>query len=364
MCVFLAYFLGVIAFFAIPCEAQGDRYFIAAQPGAGTIMYMREGDEIMRILMLPAAVALGPIAVDPTSAKLYVADKALAKIFWYQLIALPDKSLITDGRKHVAISNIVGQSMTCDGAGNLYIGGNVITAVTPSAPAPPLGIIKIAAMQLIQGIDVIPVPEGIWNTQNSGSPAKMFDPAGLQSDGARLFWGNGKQGGTHGTIVQASAGGGGAPSVLVDQGEAARAVGLSGESLFYSTENGIFGISLNKKESGCGAPAPPPEQMNPMQIGLKGGGQKGPCRLISSEIKGTVGMFWDGDGTMYTADPASGIYSFPSGNLEQHNVKQMVKISGLQDLEILMVGEKSIASLGSAPSVILIAISYVSRRFF
>jgi len=350
-CALFAYLVGAATFFAMPCAAQGDRYFIATQPGTGSILYIREGETVMRTLLLGGHEALGAIAIDPTSAHLYVADPALAIIYWYQLIALPSKNLITDGRKHVAIKGVVAQSLACDSSGNLFIAGQAITDVTPSAPPPPYAIIRIDIMQILTGFQGIPVIEGIHNRANTGSPPKMFDPTAMFADGANIWWVNGKQGGSHGTVVKGGAGGGGY-GVVIDQGEQGSAIGQSGEFMFYSTENGIFGASLGKKESGCGAPAPPPSKFNPMKASL-GGGDQGPCHLISNEIKSTRGMFWDGDGTMYTMDPTSGIYSFPAGNLEPHRVTQVAKVTGTVDLQILFV--PAFASMQSIPSAMLLA---------
>lgn len=361
MNAFLAYLISAIAFFADPCEA-GERYFIASQPGTGAILYLREGETMMRVLMLGGHEVMGPIAVDSTSGKLFVQDNAFAKIFWYQLIQDPTGALIYDGRKHVALEGIISESMTCDGQGNLYVAGNKLTAVTPTAPAPPKAIIKISTMQLIMGVTVIAGPPfGVWSTANSGSPPLMFSPLAIQSDGSTIYWGNSVGGTKHGTVVKGGAGGGGLTK-LVDQGEKCTAVGISGDSLFYSTENGIFGISLDKKEAGCGPPPSTQKKgMNPMKLSLQNGKQSGPCRLISNELTNTIGMFWDGDGTMYTADPNSGIYSFPSGNLEQHQVKKVVDASGLVDIEMLQIDTKSIASVGTTPSLVLLAALLFSK---
>jgi len=179
------------------------------QPKAGAILYIKEGETVVRMLMFGGHLALGPMAIDQAAAKMYVADPAAAVVYWYQLIQLPDKKLITDGRKHVAIKGIVADSLAVDGGGNLYMGGQAMSIVTPSAPPPPYAIIKISNFQLITGWDGIAVPEGIWNKANSGSPPKMFSPQAMFSDGSTIFWGNSKAGGSHGTIVKGSAGGGG-----------------------------------------------------------------------------------------------------------------------------------------------------------
>lgn len=306
---------------------------------------------------------MGPIAVDPTNARLYVADPALAAIFWFQLAALPDGRLVTDGRKHTGIITVDAKALEVDGAGNLYVGGYALIAVTPSMPAPPMSIMKFSFYQLTMGDTAILNTEGIWNVVNSGNPPKMFNPSTMVSDGSRIFWGNADGGGTHGTILEAPVGGGGADAIKVhvDQGDKVGSVAFSPEYLFYSTENGIFGVSLYKKEQGCGKPASTEKKaMNPSKLSLKAGAQQGPCHKITSDIALTKGMVWDGDGTMFTVDPESGIYSFPSGNIEEHQITKLVDFVGLETLDMLWV---SFGSISAAPSVFCMVMLVAAIQF-
>lgn len=359
--IFLACFVGLV-FLAKPCESVQEihdniKYFVASDPGMGRIVYMRDGDKVLRDLIIGGHVTLGPIAVDQANARLYVADNAVQTIFWYQLVALPDGRLTTDGRKNTALITVEAQSLEVDGQGNLYVGGKAIRAVTPSAPAPPVSIMKITWYQLLTGDVNILNTLGIWNVANSGDPAKMWSPASMVTDGFRMFWGNADQGGTHGTIVEAPVSPPdtdpvGSVKVHVDQGETVGSVALTPEFLFYSTENGIFGTPVYKKEQGCGAKADTAKKpLNPAKLSLKGGsgGNLGPCRRITSDIVSTKGMIWDGDGTVYTLDPKSGIYSFPSGNIEEHLVTKVIEFEGLVDMDLLQV---SFAAMKAMPSLI------------
>lgn len=354
---FLAYVVGAIVFFTKPCDAA-DTYFVFTQPGTGSILYIRQGETVVRTLMMGGHMALGAIALNQNTGQLYVADPPLGTVYWYQLIVLPGKQLITDGRKHVAVNGFASiQSLAVDPAGDLYISGQALTDVTPSAPPPPYAMQVISNFQLTVADPKLYVVEGVHNKANTGDPPKFFDPVAMFSDGSTVYWANGHQGGSHGTIVKGGKGGGGV-STVIDQGESATAVGHNGEYLFYSTENGIFGASLNKKEAGCGAPAPPPPaKFNPVKAALNR--ESGPCKLISSELRNTKGMWYDGDGSMFTMDPNSGIYSFPSGNLEPHRVTQVAKASGLVDLTVLFVPDKSFACMAMVPSVVLLVIMYL-----
>jgi len=355
----LACLLGGIAFLAKPCQSlglDGERYFVASFPSQAKIVYMRDGHQVLRDLIVGGHESLGAIAIDATNARLYVADVAVQTIFWYQLVALPDGRLTTDGRKNTAIVTIEAQSLECDGGGNLYVGGAAILAVTPSLPPPPVSIMKFTWYQLLTGATNIVETTGIWNTENSGDPPKLWKPSSIETDGFTLFWGNGVQGGSHGTIVEGRADGGGALKVHVDQGESVGSVVMTPEFLFYSTESGIFGTPRYKKEQGCGKPASPKKKpLNAVKLGLKGGSEpNSPCRIISSSIHSTKGMVWDGDGTVYALDPNSGIYSFPSGNIEEHRLTKMIEMEGLFDMDMLQV---SFSTMKAAPSVIYVMIT-------
>jgi len=357
-----------ISMLAKPCESasvlDNDRYLVASFPKEGKIVYLKEGQKVLRDLIVGGFESLGAITIDQTNARLYVSDTALAKIYWFQLVALPDGRLTTDGRKSVAIEGLVAKSLECDGAGNLYVGGQAITAVTPSAPAPPLGIHKFAWAQLFLNDHTVYNPEGVWNTANSGDPPKMWDPNTLVTDGSRIFWGNANQGGTHGAVAEGGTGGGGL-KVHVDQGESVGSVALTPEFLFYSTESGIYGVPVYKREAGCGKPVDTKKAaLNPAKLSLKGGGEGpvGPCRRISSEITSTRGMVWDGDGTVFTADPEKGIYSFPSGNSEPHRVTKVVEFVGLYDMDLLQVSNDSVrGSMSLMCMVIIVATTQLQK---
>lgn len=332
---------------------------MASFPSQSKIVYMREGQAVLRDLILGGHLSLGPIAIDPTNARLYVADNAIQTIYWYQLVALPDGRLTTDGRKNVAVITVVAYALDCDGQGNLYVGGQAIRAVTPSMPAPPVSIMKFTWYQLLTGDTSIQNTEGIWNVDNSGDPAKLWKPSSMVTDGSKIFWGNAEQGGTHGTLVEGpidkpSVNPVGSLKVHVDQGDEVGSVVLTPEFLFYSTENGIFGTPRYKKEQGCGKPAnTEKKKMNPVALSLKKAGETGPCGLISNEVSSTKGMVWDGDGTVFALDPKSGIYSFPSGNMEEHHLVKLLEVEGLVDMDLLQV---SFSWRHARPSVVCMVI--------
>merc|ERR1719426_297574 len=86
------------------------------------------------------------LAIDEDRGRLYLADTALAKILWYQLIALPDKTLISDGRQHIAVQNMAVRNLALDLTGNLWFTG-------ASTPVPPIVSIDAIWKQPLMVID-------------------------------------------------------------------------------------------------------------------------------------------------------------------------------------------------------------------
>lgn len=325
-------------------------YFVASYPTEGKIVYLKQGQAVLRDLLVGGQMSFGCIAIDQVNARLYSADNAIFTIWWYQLVALPDGRLTTDGRKHKAVGPILSHVMEVDGSGNLYVGGQAQRDVTPSLPAPPVAIHKFAWFQLLTNDPTVYAPNGVINSANSGG--KLHNPSAMATDGFRLFFGNGNQGGTHGTLLESTTGGGGIKT-QVDQGESLGSVAITPDVIFYSTENGVFAIGAYKAEEGCGKPADTKKTpINPVMLSMKKAPQ-GPCHKITSEISNTKGMVWDGDGTVYTLDPAKGIYSFPSGNMEEHKVKELVSVSGLTDMSMLQVSNPAAKAV---PTVICMVV--------
>merc|ERR1719310_1142113 len=106
-------------------------YLIASFPELRAINYVRLPDMTWRPLVITGIMSPKSIVIDEERARMYVADTALAKIFWYQLIVLPDKTLISDGRQHVAVAAVNCRNIALDLQGELWFSGS-------SAPLPPV----------------------------------------------------------------------------------------------------------------------------------------------------------------------------------------------------------------------------------
>jgi len=107
---------------------------------------------------------------------------------------------------------------------------------------------------------------------------------------------------------------------VADNSDEVRGVVLTPTSVFYTTGEGIFGVSKSKTGAAC---------------------TQATCALVSNALVQPQGMVWDGDGTVYVAEAdieKGGIYSFPAnGPLGSHHLAKYVDANGVYGLEVLEV---------------------------
>jgi len=287
------------------------------------------------------------IAVDTENSRIFVGDTPTQKIYWYQLIVLPDGKLITDGRQHVAVEAVEPKWLAVDGVGNLYFSGKMM--IPPPAPASQEGIYMHDAIALATGVSIN--SKELWMRTNSGAPSpRVWAPTGLATDNFHLFWGNGQDAKTHGALVKAAVH---PPDVqpelsvkpIADNSDEVRGVVLTPNTVFYTTSDGIFGVSKSKVGAAC---------------------QPSTCALLSGALTSPQGMVWDGDGTVYVAEAdieKGGIYSFPSnGPLGAHALSKFVDASGVYGLEVFEVTAGTVGH--SFKVVYAVLLSLLAGHFF
>jgi len=320
-------------------SAASTQYILGSFPKLRQILYVCPPDTSWRPLVVSGLQFPEAIAVDKLNWRLFIADKTDKKIYWYQLIALPDGKLITDGRQHIAVEAVFAKYVAVDPVGNLYFTGQ-LELLAPLVSEP--GLFKQDTIALATGLTTN--PKTLWNTANTGE--RLFMPAGFAVDSFNVFWGNAEAGTTHGSVVRApitppdvSA----VESVLpmADNANEVMALALTPTNLFYSTTNGIYGISKNKESGTCGTD-----------------GQDCTREILNGHV---TSMIWDGDGTVYAAvgNPASEIgkgkvYAFASNTVQTDvMLREVVSAPGVWGVEVLEI-TSSAATDGAA--VVLAAV--------
>lgn len=323
-------------------EDGRERYLIMSLPAGAPpgVFYAKLGgpSPTPRYLVFGGLISPGAIAVHQQSARLYVADKADMKIWWYQLLKLPDGKLITDGRKNLCLKDFIADWLAVDAEGSLWMSGKVFIPLTPTER----GIFKHGVMAITTGVTTLQTTEGMWNKGNTGAPnALAWAPGGLAADGMNIFWVNEEGGDLHGTLNKAGKGGGGSANLIADNEINANDVVITPRFLFYSTPMGVFGVAKDKAAAGCKAPPKNFDQEKDRQSKFLAveGQDSSLCPLIATGLSNPKGMIWDGDGTVFVIDKATGVWSFPSGNLEQHKLTKVVEYTGFADLDLMIIDD-------------------------
>lgn len=302
----------------LSADDGATNYLIASFPKLRCVNYVRLPDLVWRPLVVSGVGAPAALVVDEERARLYIADGAVAKIVWYQLLSLPSGALITGGRQNVAVQAMGTRNLALDLAGNLWFSGKSL----PPPPVPSTDAIwKQPWMTIdqssISGTPIDPLPQ--WtngHTQSTVSP--------LVLDAFNIYYGNDVEGKTKGSLVKASqsvplADPKSGLSAMADNAEVTYSVAVTPTSLFYATDNAIYGVMKTKVGASCGATG-------------------SLCHVVTDLVKKPTSMLWDGDGTIYVADNGAGaIYSFASGSVSEHALDKIIDAGGVWGLDVFKV---------------------------
>jgi len=306
----------------LPSSLAGDDgstdYLVSSFPELRVVNYVRLPDLVWRPLVVSGLASPKSVVIDEDRARLYIADTGVGKVVWYQLIALPDKTLISDGRQHVAVAAMSVRNLALDLAGNLWFSG-------VSLPVPPNPSVDAIWKQPLMAIDqssvsgtaIYPLPQ--WTNAHTGS-----SPSPLVLDAFNIYYGNDMEGKKKGSVVKASqtvpvANPSSGMSPLADNAENTYSVAVTPTALFYATDNAIYGVLKNKVGASCGATGDL-------------------CKVITDLVKKPTAMLWNGDGTIFVADNVGGaIYSFASGSVSPHALDKIIDAGEVWGLDILKV---------------------------
>lgn len=290
-------------------------YLIASFPELRVVNYVRLPDLVWRPLIAVGLTAPKAVVVDGDRMRVYVADAALAKISWYQLLALPSGQLISDGREHKAVQFMSVRNMALDLEGNLWFSG----VSTPTPPMQPVDAVYkqprlIIDQMALSGADIPPL--AIWTsgvTQSTASPISL--------DAFNIYWGNDMDGSKKGSVVRAGQSGGSASGLapMADNSDTTYSIAVTPTAIFYGVDNAIYGVLKTKVGASCGSTGDL-------------------CKVVSDLVKKPTAMFWDGDGTVYVADNGAGaIYSFASGSVSPHALDKLIDAGQVWGLGVLNV---------------------------
>jgi len=321
-------------------DGQTD-YLIASFPELRCVNYVQLPDLVWRPLVVSGITNPRAIAIDDDRNRLYLVDAAVGKILWYQLLALPDGKLVSDGRQHVAVQAMAVRNMALDLTGSLWFSSK-------SLPVPPNPSVDAIWKQSIMAIDQgslsgTPLdPIAQWTsgaTQSSVSP--------LVLDAFNIYYGNDMAGKTKGTIVKASqsvpiANPASGLTAMADNADTTYSVAVTPTALFYGVDNAIYGVVKTKAGASCGATGDL-------------------CTVVTDLVKKPTAMLWDGDGTIYVADNGNGaVYSYASGSVSEHALEKIIDAGEIWGLDVFKVVKNQDSSSKERARPLLLALALVA----
>lgn len=334
-------------------ELSGDdtRYLIASFPQLQQVNYARLPDQTWRPLLATGLKSPGAICLDATNSRLFVADPAVATVYWYQYEVTSDKNMATDGVQRVAMSNIAAKSCTTDVMGNLYVSGrNVVKA--PEVPAE--AIYKQDAVVLATGTSEDAVPARLWThgtgswvpapkgsggftdgTPLSPSSPEVFQPSAVAVDPVFVYWGNAVKSPQSSALLRGALN---IPTPLASSMPLPKpkiapnplSNNVDGVTSMVLTPAGIYYAARQGKKGGVyGVPRGEVATAGCLANGTR-------CPLVAS-VAAPTGLAFDGDSTVYVADRGFGaVWSFAAGIVAPHLLDHVADAHGVQDIAVLV----------------------------
>jgi sugar lactone lactonase YvrE len=293
------------------------------------------------------------LALDPLRGHLYVADRGVRKIFRYSIYAktATDRlgettySLHTDQTRLTILSGRVVEWVAVDRKGDVFYSAtdtnniNKITSAVMDNLAD--GVFSADSLTFVsekereaeeaanaekameseqeETVTDAPAPsQEVFSVYEADINPRVTKPAGVATDGLRLFWANAMNGKTSGSVVRGEVDpkpppriDGDAPAPypatsLSNASDAAQGVARAEGFVFFSTPGSAGGKVMGVPQDG------------------------GTEVAFVSGLGEPRGLAWDHDNTMFVADEAAGkVYSFPSGRMvEGAPLSKAVDIQG------------------------------------
>lgn len=292
--------------FLLPVRSAAylQRYIITSLPKTGHVQYIKVKPdphalgESKRLITDGLIEPIG-LAVDDRIPRLYVADPASKAVYGYNLVEQGGE-LMTNGLQMIVCGNVDVRWLAVNTHGDLYMTEGVNNLVL-HVPGEELRKTVIATSL---------IPKQLFN--GAGQP-EVSTPHGIATDGNHVFWGNGADGTSKGTVVRGKVLAEVIGKRLESKKTKARKVMRlaqnldSASSVCVSLTNGFF---ISKSP--------------PAVFGFK-------KDMDSSNVVRVANMIdpqscaWDKDGTIYVTDRVSSkIFKFPANMPSLHIVDPQV----------------------------------------
>lgn len=310
-----------------PMNAQAKPFLILSckkqqNESQGRIVYMPldsstrspQGHDLLQVSALITAGLDDPrgVAFDRSSQRLFVADHGMKRLVSYN-VQVNDGQLASDRMRTVLLDNVPVEWITLNSAGDLLYTSEEAIYKMPRDVVDRLvardfdaSLVQVKAeSHPDEGQSVQPAVYTLFGAD--GKKQHLNKPGGIVADGSDLYWTNKADGKNGGAVVAARLQVGAANSSagqttpLSTNFASAHSVAKAGGKLFFTAkpDTGRDGRSIIGRDVASG-----------VEVEMVTAGEAG------TSVAKFHGMAWDGDGTIFLADEASGgVYSFPSGRL-------------------------------------------------
>lgn len=254
------------------------------------------------------------LALDHDRGALYVADKGAKKILRFHVYVEDNgngRQLVTDGVQLCVMQNADSSWVNVDINGDVFYSD----ATTKTINRIPVEVIDMLSKGSYSASDLslvsektlehgggatsnVAVSRFVYSLYEGSANPHVSTPAGLVSDGARLYWTNSVSGKSVGSVVEGevspklASGATSFPSTMLsNQSDTGYGMTKSSKYIFLSALNNGMGV-------------------------VSGVTTGGATFDFITGLSSPRGLCWDGDQTIYVADEAAGVvYSFPGGRL-------------------------------------------------
>jgi len=305
------------------------KYLLSTFPTIKQVGYLHLPDTVWRPLTIGNVSDPRGLAVDPAHQRIFVADVAAAKIYWYSVYMQDDGLLKTDGLQHTAVDGYVAKWMACNGVGDLYFTGSKANDSNPSEPYP--SVWRQDGVKITNGDALSPVE--VYGRSNTGSPNPMaYSPSGIAVDSFMIYWGNEEKGTENGAVCKGTRQNIGKTSGIVTSAlskavDEVRGMAVTGEKIFYLSPNGLFSLPKTQTE-------PITDDSAGLIIQVPMGDKAGEWDPQS--------IAYDGDGTLYFTDKGKGIiYSIPEGGNSLYPLTKFVDAPQAYGCQIMSLAGNS-----------------------
>mmetsp|Transcript_31381 Transcript_31381/g.73216 ORF Transcript_31381/g.73216 Transcript_31381/m.73216 type:complete len:393 (+) Transcript_31381:139-1317(+) len=302
------------------------KYLIASFPDLKQVAYCALPDSVWRPLVIGDIVSPKALAVDSGHNRLFVADSATSRVYYYEMYRRDGSGLLfTTGVQNVALWGYDVYWMSTNGDGDLYFTGKEVVS-PPESTYDAVFRLDYASVKGGNG-----KPTEIYTRSNSGAPTPaVWMPGGVGVDSFYVYWTNQEEGLTAGSVSKGPRLNIGstnrleAVSSVVSNTAENRGMALTSSFIYWLATDGVYGIS---KGTAGGS-------LNPNEGKIADPPGADPANAVWDPRS----IAFDGEGTLFLTDNLAGkVYTLSGTSTFPHALTKFVDAPGVHGVAVLQI---------------------------